>query len=229
MALLGKAALAMWWDVPVQQRAGVRALACPRALPGAPGHSRIPACVALDQCRRRRRLLRDVRAGGPRGPRVGALCRPPQCALALVDADDAAAPQYGAQPMPGAANPWRGHCPARIDDPPFAGGRQSGVAAARPWRTCGDRSAMRPGLVGLHVLRHEAPPLAVTTEQKIRGNADRVADWVLVACGYDTAALRDARGGGPRARPGSTLWEPRPARERHLYGLAYSATPADIR
>ena len=38
---------------------------------------------------------------------------------------------------------------------------------------------MRPGLVGLHVLRHEAPPLAVTTEQKIRGNADRVADWVL--------------------------------------------------
>jgi len=88
--------------------------------------------------------------------------------------------------------------------------------------------AVRPGLVGLHLLRHETPPLAATTEQKIRGNADRVADWVLVACGYDAGALRtlaeaelgEAGLGALGATPGT---------ERHLYGLAYSATPADIR
>lgn len=95
----------------------------------------------------------------------------------------------------------------------------------------GDMAAsvsMRPGLVGLHLLRHEAPPLAVTTEQQIRGNADRVADWVLVACGYDADALRglgaaelgEAELGASGAMPGT---------ERHLYGLAYSATPADFR
>ena len=76
--------------------------------------------------------------------------------------------------------------------------------------------SMRPGLVGLHVLRHEAPPLAVTTEQKIRGNADRVADWVLVACGYDAAARAAERNWQHRARARDSAsarapraWEPR--------------------
>ncbi len=50
--------------------------------------------------------------------------------------------------------------------------------------------SQRPGIVGLHMLRHEAPKMASTTEQKIRGNADRAADWVIVASGYDLAALR---------------------------------------
>ena len=86
---------------------------------------------------------------------------------------------------------------------------------------------MQPGVVGLHLLRHEAPPLAATAEQRIRGNADRVADWVLVACGYDAAAL-NALGVtdlGPDAlnRLGAA-----PEDERHLYGLAYSATPTDV-
>ena len=85
----------------------------------------------------------------------------------------------------------------------------------------------RPGLVGLHVLRHEAPALAATTEQKIRGNADRAADWVVVACGYDLAALRrleaeelgEAQLHAMGAAPGT---------ERRFYGLAYSATASDI-
>ena len=41
----------------------------------------------------------------------------------------------------------------------------------------------RPGLTGSHLLRHEAPPIAQTTEQKIRGSSDRVADWVLASTG----------------------------------------------
>jgi hypothetical protein len=46
------------------------------------------------------------------------------------------------------------------------------------------------GCVGAHVLRHEAPEIAQTTEQRVRGG-DGFADWVIVVVGYDPAKLRD--------------------------------------
>jgi hypothetical protein len=94
-----------------------------------------------------------------------------------------------------------------------------------------DRAPKQPGLVGLHVLRHRAPAIAVTTEQTIRGGADGVADWIVVACGYDADALHAwaevdlsperlaEHGAGPGAGPGAVTG---------LYGLAYSATPGDV-
>jgi ABC-type microcin C transport system permease subunit YejE len=47
----------------------------------------------------------------------------------------------------------------------------------------------QPGCVGAHLLRHETPAIAQTTEQKIRG-ADQFADWVLLVIGYDLAVLQ---------------------------------------
>ena len=91
------------------------------------------------------------------------------------------------------------------------------------------RSAwMRPGLVGLHVLRHQTPALATTAEQKIRGDADRVADWVVVVSGYDAEALR-ALGKSELSEAGLNALGAAPDTERHLYSLACSATPADVR
>jgi hypothetical protein len=85
----------------------------------------------------------------------------------------------------------------------------------------------QPGIVGMHVLRHEAPPLAVTTEQKIRGNGDRAADCVIVVCGYEITALRRleaAEFGEPRQNgPGAAY-----GTERQFHQLAYSATPTDV-
>ncbi len=46
----------------------------------------------------------------------------------------------------------------------------------------------RAGFVGAHLLRHEAPAIAPTTEQKIRGG-DRAADWIFLVAGYDREAL----------------------------------------
>lgn len=54
---------------------------------------------------------------------------------------------------------------------------------------------MRAGLGGAHLLRTDTPAIAPTTEQKIRGNADRSADWVFVVCGYDLASLAALREG----------------------------------
>jgi len=48
----------------------------------------------------------------------------------------------------------------------------------------------RPGLAGAHLLRTDLPAIAPTTEQQIRGLADRAADWVFIATGYDAQALR---------------------------------------
>jgi len=48
----------------------------------------------------------------------------------------------------------------------------------------------RPGLAGAHLLQTETPAIAPTTEQRIRGLADRAADWVFIVIGYDAQALR---------------------------------------
>jgi len=53
---------------------------------------------------------------------------------------------------------------------------------------------LRAGLAGAHLLRTDTPAIAPTTEQKIRGNADRSADWVFVVCGYEREALQALSG-----------------------------------
>jgi hypothetical protein len=87
--------------------------------------------------------------------------------------------------------------------------------------------AMRPGLTGAHLLKHETPPIATTTEQKIRGAADQFADWVMVVCGYDLAAVQSLAqndlADGKLAPQGAA-----PGLVHGLYGVSYSATPADV-
>ncbi|WP_399677249.1 hypothetical protein [Xenophilus sp.] len=85
---------------------------------------------------------------------------------------------------------------------------------------------LAPGIVGMHLLRHEAPAIAATQEQKIRGG-DAVADWVLVTCGYDAQALE--------ALSASSLSEQALAETgaaagtvRALYTLAQAATPPEM-
>ena len=85
---------------------------------------------------------------------------------------------------------------------------------------------MRPGLTGAHLLRHEAPPIAVTTEQKIRGG-DRFADWVIVVSGYD---LHDLRNLAETELSDASLVAlgAAPSPVHGLYGLSHSAVPADV-
>jgi hypothetical protein len=86
----------------------------------------------------------------------------------------------------------------------------------------------RPGFVGLHVLHHQAPQIAATTEQKIRGNADRDADWIVVVSGYDLSVLQHIEiqeFSSARLRAmGATLETP-----AQFFSLAYTATPQDMR
>lgn len=85
---------------------------------------------------------------------------------------------------------------------------------------------LAPGLVGMHLLQHEAPSMPVTQEQKIRGG-DATADWVLVTCAYDAKALetlsdiqlRESELISMGAAPGSL---------RGIYMLSQSSTSTDV-
>ena len=70
----------------------------------------------------------------------------------------------------------------------------------------------RKGLTGAHLLESQPMPGAPTTEQKIRGG-DRTADWVLLVGGYDVEAVK------------SVLSQPEGI--AGLYRPAYSLTPND--
>jgi hypothetical protein len=85
-----------------------------------------------------------------------------------------------------------------------------------------------PGITGAHLLQTQAqkPGIAATAEQKIRGG-DATADWILLLTGYDAQRLADVASSelGPSAliaagaRSGSVA---------SLYSLRYALTPADF-
>lgn len=85
----------------------------------------------------------------------------------------------------------------------------------------------RPGLTGAHLLKHLTPAIAVTTEQKIRSLSDQVADWVFVACGYDEMALQTLLESDLAA---DTLMQRgvAPGQISGLYAVSHSAIPADV-
>lgn len=226
MALLGKAALAMWWDMAPDIRTDFEDWHA---------HEHFPERLGIPGFRR---ASRWSSADGGEGVFV---------LYELEDFDVLSSPAYAARLN--APTPWstrlmphhrhmvRSQC--RVLESVGAVTGQAVLAIRlspadgqherlrESLRQLGSRLCSRPGLVGLHLLRHEAPPLAPTREQKIRGNADRVADHVVVACGYDPQAVRSLLEGELSAQALTEMGAAAGA-ESQLYGLAYSATPGDI-
>jgi hypothetical protein len=85
----------------------------------------------------------------------------------------------------------------------------------------------RPGLTAAHLLQTQTPPAATTTEQKIRGGADAVADWIVLVAGYDAPVLQQlaaeelgaASLGAAGAEAGAVAG---------VYRLSSALTPADL-
>jgi len=93
-------------------------------------------------------------------------------------------------------------------------------------KTIIDHLVEQPGCVGGHLLRHEAPAIAQTTEQKIRGN-DQFADWVLLVIGYDLDVLKELAASRLSASALAQLGA-QPGAFSGLYTLSFSATAATI-
>ena len=90
----------------------------------------------------------------------------------------------------------------------------------------GKSYAQRRGVVGFHVLQHESPEIDITTEQRVRGNTDRIADRIVIVSGYDLKALQvlakdELSEKHLQNLGGSTELG------CQLYSLAYTAVPAD--
>ena len=224
MALLGKAVLAMWWNVSAESRT---------ELEHWHAHEHFPERLALPGFRR---ASRWTAVDGSDGFFVmyeledhTVLASAPY--VARLNAPSA----WSTRMMPLHRGMVRSQCKVVHSHGAVTARHAltihlSALDAQALQRRFGELAAsvpQQPGLVGLHLLRHEAPALAATTEQQIRGNADRAADWVVVACGYDLAALRslEATELGEAALHALGV---APGAERRCYGLAYSATPPDI-
>lgn len=225
MALLGAALITMWWNVPIDARA---------ELEDWHAHEHFPERLDIPGFRRASRWSSADGAGG---------------FLVMYELEDyqvLSSPAY--LERLNAPSPWsikmmphhhgmvRGQC--RVLE--TCGGNVAAHAltvrlSPAPGRDADLRTALaslvgslatRPGLIGAHLARHERPPIAATTEQKIRGG-DREADWVFVVNGYDAAAVgvvASADLGEVALMEAGAM----PGSKAGLYRLAYSATPADV-
>lgn len=187
MALLGDAALAMWWDMAPAVRAEFQDWHT---------HEHFPERLSLPGFRR---ASRWQAADGGAGFFV---------LYELASHDVLSSPAYLArlnaptpwstQLMPHHANMVRSQCrvdasqgcaiaahalTVRLSPQPSA--RDALQAHLRALLAA---TSSRPGFVGAHLLHTETPTLARTTEQAIRGH-DQAADWICVVTGYDADVL----------------------------------------
>ncbi|MES2635336.1 MAG: hypothetical protein V4669_20385 [Pseudomonadota bacterium] len=226
MALLGQAALAMWWDMARQARAEFEDWHA---------HEHFPERMGIAGFRRGTRW---ASATGGDGVFVmyeldayETLSSAPY--LARLNSPS----PWSARMMPHHRNMVRSQC--RVLESRGGGvarhaltlrlspqrGQEEVLRAAL--RAFIDSLAMRPGLVGGHLLRHETPPIAQTTEQVIRGSSDQMADWVLVVIGYDLAVLEQLAQTELAVGQSVTI-AAKPQQVQSLFTVAYSATPGDI-
>jgi hypothetical protein len=91
-----------------------------------------------------------------------------------------------------------------------------------------EEAASAPGISGVHLLRHQAPAIAQTMEQRMRGSADRAADWALIVCAYEAGGLEALAGGVLSAESLQRLGASAD-QVRDTYALSSSATPPDVR
>lgn len=226
MALAGLAALAMWWEIAPEVRSDFEHWHA---------HEHFPERLAIPGFLR---ASRWQRSDGGDGMFVlyelvdHAVLRSPSY-LARLNAPTA----WSTRLMPHHRNMVRSQChvlesrgglaarsvlTVRLGPAP---GREAGLRLAL--RDLFASAPTRPGLVGLHLLRHERPPVEATTEQHLRGLADAAADWVLIASGYDRDAVA-ALGAAELGEPSLLAMGAAPGPVRGLYDLAYAAMAADV-
>jgi hypothetical protein len=226
MALLGQAALAMWWDMAPAHRTEFEDWHT---------HEHFPERMGIPG------FLRGSRWGDADGGEGFFVMYELQAYETLVSPAYLArlnAPSpWSTKMMPHHRNMVRSQCrvlesrggalsrhalTVRLSPADGAADRLRGYL-----RTLAHTLATRPGTAAGHLLQTETPQIAATTEQKIRGGADAAADWVFIACGYDRSVLEGLMDGelGEQALHGQGA---RAGAVRGLYALAHSNVAGDV-
>ena len=202
--MLGRAAVAMWWDISPQMKAEFE-----------DWHSRehMPERLAIPGFLRGTRWIAE--SGEPSyfvlyevtnlGTMTGG---------AYLERLNHPTP-WSRKMMPHHRNMVRSLCVLRAG---WGGGLPQALATIRLSKKLSDLPK-RKGLTGVHLL--ESQPMAgapQTAEQKIRG-ADGTADWVLLVGGYDVEAVKKVVADELDAQPGRIV---------RLYRPAYSLSAGDM-
>ena len=218
MALLGSAAIAMWWDILPAQR---------MEFEDWHSHEHFPERLSIPG------FLRGSRWSGSNDGFF--------IMYELDTYDTLTSPHYlerlnnptpwSTKMMPHHRNMVRSQC--RVVES-FGGGIAGSLLTVRMSPEAGKDDGARAalveilgkallaiGLTGGHLLVTETPQLAQTKEQAIRGGKDAVADWIAIVCGYDAQALEDLAA-TKLARLGLG------AAQHDVYQLSYTATPRDL-
>jgi len=122
----------------------------------------------------------------------------------------------------------------------FGGGIAKSIVTARVSPKPGEADTLRdwltdvlasvaggPGITGGHLLQTQTPNVDATQEQKIRGGADAIADWIVLVNGYDAQALANVMStrisSASLAAAGTA-----PGALTSLYNLSYTLTSRDL-
>ncbi len=190
MSLLGRAAVAMWWSIPPDQRS---------EFGDWHSHEHFPERMSIPGFKRGSRWTSALDAEG-----LFVLYELEQYEILTskeyLDRLNAPTP-WSAKMMPHHLNMVRSQC--RVDAS-FGGGVAMTLATIRLSPETGNESSLRgtlvetldelsskPGLTGAHLLLTDTPlTSALTTEQQIRGT-DGAADWIVLLSGYDREVVHE--------------------------------------
>jgi hypothetical protein len=222
MTLLGKAALAMWWDIaPAHQTE----FADWHANEHFPERLQIPGFL-------RGSRWTSVTQGGGCFVTYELETYETLTSAAYLERLNNPSP-WSKKMMPHHLNMVRSQC--RVEES-YGGGIAGSLLTLRlspeTGKTAQAREALRqvlskiptqPGLTGGHLLRTETPSAPQTEEQKIRGGRDAVADWIVLIFGYDHQTVA-----GLDLSSLVTAHNGINAIRRDIFRLAYALTPQDL-
>jgi hypothetical protein len=226
MPLLGKAAVAMWWDIAPVQRGEFEDWHSHEHFPermGIPGFLRGSRWHSLSNAEGFFVMYELAGYETLTSPHYVARLNDPT--------------PWSTKMMPHHRNMVRSQCRAVAS---YGGGLAGSIMTLRlspqPGQADGlqhhlmeilGKAPDQPGVTGSHLLRTETPDAAVTKEQTIRGGADAVADWIVLVAGYDAQALvglaEGELGTAALAARGA-----QPVQIRCLYRLSYALTADDL-
>ncbi len=222
MPLLGRAAIAMWWDITPAMRAEFEDWH---------SHEHFPERLGLPG------FLRGSRWASADGPEGFFVLYELDAYAALTSSAYVARlndpTPWSTRMMSHHRNMVRSQC--RIIES-FGGGVAGWMLTLRLSPKPGEGEALRahlpsllaslptrPGITGAHLLQTQTPELTATREQQIRGS-DAVADWIVLVSGYDPSVLK------PLATVelgAEMLASAMPMRITGLYALSHAFTSTD--
>jgi hypothetical protein len=226
MALLGRAAIAMWWDMAPSQRPEFEDWH---------SHEHFPERLSIPGFRRGSRWANAENTEGFFVIYELAEYETLTSSHYLARLNDPT--PWSTKMMPHHRNMVRSQCEI-IDS--HGGGIAKSMMTVRLSPKQGEAGQLRrflqdqlavlptrPGITGAHLLQTRTPDAKLTAEQKMRGGSDAVADWIVLVSGYDAPSVSSVRA-SELSSGLLTVAGAMPSASYAMFDLAYSLTSGEL-